>query len=159
MDAYTITDIAIGIVTLVFLSMGLYRGISGELASCMGFVAAFVASFFLYPQALSLAITVGCASSLLPVAAGAIDLGFGIVAYGLVRVLVNKFISMCIPQPTNALLGMVLGFVKAAGIVIALMWFNIVGINEAVLLEVKSPVLCRIAEMVSQYSSAGGEVQ
>jgi uncharacterized membrane protein required for colicin V production len=159
MDVYTITDIAIGIVTLVFLSIGLYRGISGELASCMGFAGGIAVAFFLYPQALSLAGKVGCTPSFLPIVGCAIDLGFGIVAYGLIRVLVNKFISTCIPQPTNAILGMFLGLVKAGGIVVALMWFNIVGINETVLLEVKSPVLCRIAEVVSQYSNTNGEVQ
>lgn len=159
MDAYTIADIAIGIMALIFLSIGLYRGISGELASAAGFAGAFAVAFFLYGYASSLAEKTGCSPALFPVVAGAIDLGFGIIAYGLIRVLVNKFVSMCVPQPTNALLGMVLGGVKALGIVIALFWFNIVGVSDTSYLEVKSPVLCRIAEIVTQYTNSGGELQ
>jgi hypothetical protein len=66
---------------------------------------------------------------------------------------------MCIPQPTNALLGMAIGLAKAIGITVALIWFNVIGINEHVFLEIKSPILCRVAEMVVQYSGSIGELQ
>jgi uncharacterized membrane protein required for colicin V production len=157
MDAYTLTDIVIGIMTLVFLSVGLYRGISGELASGVGIVGAFCVAFFLYSFAVTLARKTGASPAFEGVVAGAIDIGFGIISYGLIRVIVNKFISTCIPQPTNALLGMLLGLIKSLGIVVALIWFNIVGISERSFFEIKSPVLCRLAEAVTEYTDIGGE--
>jgi uncharacterized membrane protein required for colicin V production len=159
MYTYSIADIGIGVMALVFLSIGLYRGISGELASALGLIGAIVFGFFLYPQAALLAQRTGCSPSILPICTGAINLGFGIVIYALIRVLVNKFVSMCIPQPTNALLGMAIGLAKAIGITVALIWFNVIGINEHVFLEIKSPILCRVAEMVVQYSGSIGELQ
>ena len=70
----------------LIVGIGLYRGLSGELASLAGFAAA---------------------------AAGVIDFVLGLVVFGLVRKLVDRFVSFLVPQPTNALLGGVSGAFKS----------------------------------------------
>jgi uncharacterized membrane protein required for colicin V production len=159
MDAYALTDIALGVMAIALLCIGLFRGFSGEIASFSGFLGAIFTCFFLKEEALHLAAAIGCSTALLPVAGGAFDLIFGIIAYGLIRAIVNKFISMCVPQPTNALLGMAIGLAKALGIAVALIWFNIAGTDENAFFEVKSPIMVRIAELVGDFARSSGDMR
>ena len=87
------------------------RGLSGELASFAGFVAAAAAGYFLYGGAHEFVRSVGFNKGDMTelAAAGVADFVLGLVAFGFVRLLVNKFVSFLVPQPINALLGALSG--------------------------------------------------
>ena len=106
----------------LFVGIGLFRGLSGELASFAGLVAAVAAGAFLYGFAhagvRAFGFNKGDATEL--VAAGVADFVLGLVAFGLVRWGVNKFVSFLVPQPTNALFGALCGLVKSVAILFLL---------------------------------------
>ncbi len=104
-------------VVTFFVVTGLFRGISGELGGVAGIAAAFAAGFALYDVARSLAASAGFSTGGLATAATAtIDLVFLLIAYGIVRRLVSKFVSVMVPQPTNAVLGALGGCIKSAAL-------------------------------------------
>ena len=110
-------DVALlGGVALV-VGIGLFRGLSGELASFLGFVAAVVAGYCLYGfvHAGLRAVGFNKGDTTELVATGVAVFIIAIVAFGLTWRIVNKFISFLVPQPTNALLGAP-GHVRAGGI-------------------------------------------
>lgn len=102
-----------GVVLMV--GIGLYRGLSGELASLLGFVAAVVAGYGLYGSVnvgvRAMGFNKGDATELVATGVGAFLLS--IVAFGVTWRIVNKFISFLVPQPTNALLGALSGAFKS----------------------------------------------
>jgi len=99
----------------LIVGIGFFRGLSGELASFAGFVAAVAAGCSLYGYAhvstRALGFDKGDVAEL--VAAGIADFALGLVAFGIVRWAVDKFVSFLVPQPTNALLGGLSGALKA----------------------------------------------
>ena len=102
-----------GVVLMV--GIGLFRGLSGELASFAGFVAAVTAGYSLYGfvhgAVQSLGFNKGDTTEL--VATGVAVFILGIVVFGLTWRIVNKFVSFLVPQPTNALLGALSGAFKS----------------------------------------------
>ena len=100
---------------VLIVGIGLFRGLSGELASFAGFVAAVTAGYCLYGAAhasmRALGFNKGDATEL--VAAGIAVFILGLVAFGFVRWVVDKFVSFLVPQPTNALLGALSGAFKS----------------------------------------------
>ena len=102
-----------GVVLVV--GIGLFRGLSGELASFLGFVAAVAVGYcrygFVHAGARAVGFNKGDATEL--VATGVAVFLLSIVAFGLTWRIVNKFISFLVPQPTNALLGALSGAVKS----------------------------------------------
>ena len=100
----------------LIVGIGLYRGLSGELASLAGFVAAVSAGYFSYGYAhvavRACGLDKGDATEL--VVTGVVDFVLGLIAFGLVLRLVNKFVSFLVPQPSNAILGGVSGLFKSA---------------------------------------------
>ena len=108
-------DVALlGGVALV-VGIGLFRGLSGELASFLGFVAAVVAGYSLYGfvHAGLRAVGFNKGDTTELVATGVAVFIIAIVAFGLTWRIVNKFISFLVPQPTNALLGALSGAFKS----------------------------------------------
>lgn len=107
-------DLVLLAVVALVAGIGLFRGLSGELASFAGIAAAVSMGYCLYGGAhagvRALGFNKGDAAEL--VAAGVADLALGLVTFGLVRWGVNKFVSFLVPQPTNALLGGLSGLVK-----------------------------------------------
>ena len=107
-------DLALLAVVAIVAGIGLFRGLSGELASLAGFAAAVAVGYCLYGGAHSgvraLGFNKGDAAEL--VAAGVADFVLGLVTFGVVRWGVNKFVSFLVPQPTNALLGGLSGLAK-----------------------------------------------
>ena len=107
-------DLALLAVVAIIVGIGLFRGLSGELASLAGFAAAVAVGYCLYGGAhvgvRALGFNKGDAAEL--VAAGVADFVLGLVTFGLVRWSVNKFVSFLVPQPTNSLLGGLSGLVK-----------------------------------------------
>ena len=108
-------DLALLCGVALMVGVGLYRGLSGELASFAGFVAAVAAGCGLYDFAhvavRSFGFNKGDTTEL--VAAGVAVFVLGLIAFGLVRWVVDKFVSFLVPQPTNALLGAVSGIFKS----------------------------------------------
>ena len=98
------------------VGIGLYRGLSGELASLAGFVAAVLAGYSLYGYAHVAVRAFGCnkgdATEL--VVTGVVTFFLGLIAFGIVQRVINKFVSFLVPQPTNAILGGVSGLFKCA---------------------------------------------
>lgn len=113
--AFTVLDYVICGLAVLPVVIGLFRGFSGELGSIAGFVAGAVAGFALYDLAGKCVAMSGC--TLDPGArrlvVGVVDFVFALVTYGAVRYAVAKFVSFLVPQPTNALLGLLGGVVKA----------------------------------------------
>ena len=110
-------DFALAGVVILLAGIGLFRGLSGELGSLAGFAAASIAGFCLLGTArvwiASFAPALGCENYVAPIAY-VIDFVISLVAFGLARWLVAKFVSFCVPQPTNAFLGMLSGLFKSA---------------------------------------------
>jgi len=117
---FTSIDYVIFAATAIAAAMGLFRGLSGELGSFAGFGAAAAAGFLLYPAACALAGKFGVAEGSTAWAGGVLDLTFALLAYGLTRRLVSKFVSLMVPQPTNSILGAVGGAAKGAALVAVL---------------------------------------
>lgn len=110
-------DFAIVGVVILLSGIGLFRGLSGELGSLAGFAAASIAGIFLIEAARDCAAfcapSFGLGNYVGPLAY-IIDFVFALVAFGLVRWVVAKFVSLLVPQPTNAFLGMLGGLLKSA---------------------------------------------
>ena len=92
--------------------IGLFRGLSGELGSVAGFAAASFAGFCLLDFARTCAASFGFGEYVAP-AAYVIDFVFALVAFGIARWIVAKFVSVLVPQPTNAFLGLLGGIFKS----------------------------------------------
>ncbi|MGN0852012.1 MAG: CvpA family protein [Kiritimatiellia bacterium] len=113
---WTVLDYVLFAVMAFVVGVGLFRGLSGELGSLAGFAAALAAGYFLYGVAKGLAWKAGLGArgdAVWTVSAAALDFVFALVAYGLVRMLVSKFVSFLLPQPANALLGALGGLFKS----------------------------------------------
>ena len=125
MQLTPIDMVLLGAVAL-FAGIGLFRGLSGELGSLAGFASAAAAGIFAYGfshlAAQSFGFNDGDVAEL--VAACVIDFVIVLLAFGIVRMAVNKFVSCLVPQPTNALLGAVSGTVKGILLLVLLTGFG-----------------------------------
>ena len=115
-------DMALLGAVALLAGIGLFRGLSGELASLAGFAAATAVGFFAYDFAHLAACSFGFngGDTLELAAAGVIDLVLVLLAFGIMRWIVNKFVSCLVPQPTNALLGAASGVVKGCLLLVLL---------------------------------------
>ena len=116
MDLLPVDYILVGI-TVFFAAVGLVRGVSGEFGSLCGWVAGAAAAKFGWSYFGSL-ITIKWALVGVTVFAA-------LVAFGLVRVIVSKIVHKALSQPTDAILGLVLGVLKTAVIGFVLIYFEI----------------------------------
>ena len=108
---------------ILLAGIGLFRGLSGELGSLVGFGAAVMAGFCLVGVARACAVSLGLKDYAAP-ASYVIDFVFALVAFGLARMVVSKFVSILVPQPTNALLGAASGAVKGCLLLVLLTGFG-----------------------------------
>ena len=115
MELQPLDFVLLGIVILL-TGIGLFRGLSGELGSIAGFAAASLAGFCLLDVARACAASFGFGNYVAP-AAYVIDFVFALVAFGIARWIVAKFVSVLVPQPTNAFLGMLGGLFKGAVVI------------------------------------------
>jgi len=117
-------DFVLAGLAALLAGIGLYRGLSGELGSLAGFAAASGAGFFLIGFARVCAEAVGF-GQYAATAAYVVDFVFALVAFGLARWIVAKFVSVMVPQPTNAFLGMLSGLFKSAVVIALLAGFGL----------------------------------
>ena len=99
---------------ILLAGIGLFRGLSGELGSLAGFAAASLSGFLLIGCARACAAWLGLENC---VAAYVVNFVFALVSFGSVRWIVAKFVSVLVPQPTNAFLGMLSGLFKSAVVI------------------------------------------
>ena len=119
MGALTVCDwVAMGACAL-FALVGLFRGLSGELGGICGVVAAASLATFGRSFLLSLAKTCGLGESRW--VALAVVVAACVLVWLLVRAIARRLISAVIPQPANALLGLVFGVVKALALIVLLL--------------------------------------
>lgn len=110
----TALDWVLFAVTAFFMTVGLFWGFSGQLGSLAGIAAALAAGYLLFAPVRSLIAVNGWISGETAQngAASVVDFTLGLVVFGLVRLIVAKFVSLLIPQPLNAIAGALVGLVK-----------------------------------------------
>ena len=123
MELLPLDFVLVGIVVLL-AGIGLFRGLSGELGSLAGFAAASGAGFSLIGLARDCADGIGL-DQYAATAAYVIDFVFALVAFGIARWIVAKFVSVMVPQPTNAFLGLLGGLFKGAVVIGLLTGFGL----------------------------------
>lgn len=117
-------DFVLAGLAALLAGIGLYRGLSGELGSLAGFAAASGAGFLLIGFARTCVVALGF-GKYAAMAAYVLDFVFSLVAFGLARWAVAKFVSVMVPQPTNAFLGMLSGLFKSAVVIGLLAGFGL----------------------------------
>ena len=124
----TALDWVLFAVAAFFMTVGLFWGLSGQLGSLAGIVAALVAGYLLFVPVRSLVAVTGLLSgeSTQAGAAAVVDFIVVLVVFGLVRLIVAKFVSFLIPQPLNAILGALVGLVKGTIAVVLLAGVGVV---------------------------------
>ncbi|MGN0833380.1 MAG: hypothetical protein ACI4RD_07000 [Kiritimatiellia bacterium] len=105
-------DYVLGGITLVMAVTGLFRGFSGTLGFVLAGVAAALVGCLGWPYSASLT-AVGWQRA-------AVTLVAALLAFGLVRLLVKKLVNVLLSQPTDALLGMLVGF--GLGVLLLVVW-------------------------------------
>ena len=123
---WTGLDCALGCVAAVLAVIGLFRGFSGTLGTLAGMAAAVAVGTFSWSLSLSLAGRCASTPSAARLVAGVIDFAFSLVAFGLVRRLVSRFVSFLVHQPLNAILGALCGLLLASSVVAVLAAFGFV---------------------------------
>jgi len=96
---------------ILLAGIGLFRGLSGELGSLVGFAAAIAAGCCLIGVARTCTTSFGF-GEYASAAAYVLNFVFALLAFGLARMIVARFVSLLVPQPTNAILGMLGGVLK-----------------------------------------------
>ena len=122
MDFTTFDFVLLGVLALMVV-IGLFRGFSGTLGVVAGFAAALAAGYFLVDAARQCVVAVGLGAQGGTLASGAtavVDFVFGLLAFGIVRWIVSKFVRALVPQPTDAILGALCG-VATFGLVLAIL--------------------------------------
>jgi membrane protein required for colicin V production len=112
----TLVDVLAVMVLLFFLSRGLIRGVSDELARIMGFVGGAWAGVAFYPhiQAAFSALTGTTSSAAIAIMSLALTLLAGFITGLTVRCVFNAMFQVVILQPADAVLGLAAGAVYAA---------------------------------------------
>ena len=112
-----ILDWVIVAATVFFAIAGLFRGFSGEIGSVAGWAALAAAAYFgwWYFQSFF-------SESWMAIFATAV---FALVSFWIVRVIVSKIVNLALSQPTDAIVGMVLGAAKVAAAAAVMLYFEI----------------------------------
>ena len=115
----TVLDWVLFAVATFFVVVGLFRGFSGQFGSLVGLVAALAVGYLLFAPIRSLIVSGNwlTGETAQSGAAAIVDFAVALVAFGLVRRVVAKFVSFLVPQPMNALAGGAVGLAKGMVIV------------------------------------------
>ena len=115
----TVIDWIIFAVTAFFTVVGLFRGFSGQLGSLVGMVVALAAGYFLFAPLKGIVVGGNWVSgeTAQNAVAGMADFVIMLVAFGIVRRIVARFVSFLVPQPMNAIAGALIGLLKSVIVV------------------------------------------
>lgn len=156
MTQFTQIDMALLGVAALLTGIGLFRGLSGELASLAGFAAAAAAVFFAHAYgftqlaARSFGFDRGDVVEIAATALG--DLIMAILSFGIARWFVNRFVSCLVPQPTNALLGALSGAAKSFALFVLLgIGFTDSGMHSHGYFATRSSIIGAIASFADSY--------
>ena len=125
-DAFTSLDwvLAGGVAGLTVL--GLFLGFAGQVSVVAGFAAASAAGYFLFAAAQQCAYAMGFSAATAMMPAVVVDAVFALLAFGLVRLLVRKFVQSCLGTFANCLLGGAMGLLAGAAAIVLLAGFGAV---------------------------------
>lgn len=126
MEHLQVLDWALSGAAVFFAVIGIFRGFSGEAGSAAGWIAGATAAYFAWDFS---ADWTGTKWISFVFAAAA-----SLFSFWLVRVVVSKLVNKALSQPTDAFVGFILGIVKIAAVVIALVHFDI-GTGHSVILK------------------------
>ena len=117
----TVFDYVLVAVIGVLAVIGLFKGLSGWLGTLIGAAVATVVGYFGFGYCLKAASACPWVSGpFVSLAAAILDFLLGLIVFGLVRRLAVKFFSFLLPQPLNAIVGMVGGLFLGALLTILL---------------------------------------
>ena len=117
----TVFDYVLVAVIGVLAVIGLFKGLSGWLGTLVGAAAATVVGYFGFGYCLKAAAACPWVSGpFVSLAAAILDFLLGLIVFGLSRRLAVKFFSFLLPQPLNAIVGMVGGLFLGALLTILL---------------------------------------
>jgi len=123
-------DYALGGLTCVLVVLGLFRGLSGMLAFVLASLTAVVVGMFVWPYSVTLTVVMWqrALGSLLVV----------LLSFGLVRIIVRKFVNGLLAQPADALFGLTIGL--ACGVLLVLVWAKIgIGLEYSAIVQKAAP--------------------
>ena len=103
--------------TAALTVLGVFLGVSGQLAVVAGFGAAGVAASMLWRLAFQCAVWMGFSIDAATTPAIIVDLVFALIAFGIARLCVKRFVTGCLGALTNMLLGAVAGALLGCGAV------------------------------------------
>jgi membrane protein required for colicin V production len=118
-DLTALDWVILGGMTLLAV-IGLFRGISGELASLVGIATGLVAGYLFYGFAYACSVKMGMEARGEGVVKGVamvINFAVALVAGGLARILVKKFVSFLVGRALDASLGLLAGMFKGVVVV------------------------------------------
>lgn len=140
----------------VLAIIGLFRGISGEIGSLLGIAAGLVAGYALYGFATEIAarMVASYGDRVCRAVAIGVDGLFALVAGGMVRILVKRFVSFLIGRALDCAIGFTAGLLKGVVITGVLTGLGVVkpGENSSGYFSAKSPVIRYIAEWADVYA-------
>ncbi len=141
--------------------IGLFKGFSGHLGTFVGLIAALVVGYFCYEFALETVDGFDIKpESMERTAAVALDFVMSLVAFGLVRIMVSKFVSFLVPQPMNAILGGIIGLIISVvmiGVAVGLGVVRPGGDANAGIFPTDSAVIKNIAAIVDAYTGGAAD--
>ena len=108
-DAFSILDWGIVGGTAALSVIGLFLGFGGQVGTVAGFAAAAAAGYFLHGLALQCVLAMGFAAGTAGMPAIVLDAVFALLAFGLARTAVKRFVRGCLGPLANSLLGALVG--------------------------------------------------
>ena len=95
--------------TAALIVLGVFLGVSGQLAMLAGFGVAGLIANLLWRLAFQCAVCMGFSIESATVPAIIVDLVFAIIAFGIARICVKRFVTKCLGRLANSLLGATAG--------------------------------------------------
>lgn len=111
---FTVLDWVIVGGSALLTVVGFFLGFSGQLGTIAGFAAASAAGYLLSGPAQTCATLMGFGDGSSPMPGYVVNGVFALLAFGLARILVKRFVRSCLGPFANCLLGALVGLVFSA---------------------------------------------
>ena len=128
--AFTVLDWVLVGGTAALAVLGLFLGFAGQVGTVAGFAAASAAGYFLHGVALECALLLGFSAGTARIPGLVVDIVFMLLAFGLARLVVKRFVRGCLGPLANSLLGAVVGLLVGAAAIGLLAGFGLSGASE-----------------------------
>ena len=122
-DAFSTLDWVLVGGTAGLAVLGLFLGFAGQVGTIAGFAAASAAGYFLFGVAQQCAYAMGFSAATAMMPAVVVDAIFALLAFGLARMLVKRFVQGCLGGFANALLGALVGVLIGVAAMVLLAGF------------------------------------